>query len=70
MRELPRYEVAEALRRIADHIRGRREEFARTIAVEAGKPITAARGEVDRGVSTFTFASEEARRFARRDRAG
>jgi glyceraldehyde-3-phosphate dehydrogenase (NADP+) len=63
MRTLPRYEVAEALRRIADYLKARREDFARTIAAEAGKPITAARGETDRAVSTFTFASEEARRF-------
>jgi glyceraldehyde-3-phosphate dehydrogenase (NADP+) len=63
MRALPRYEVAEALRRIADYIKARREDFARTIATEAGKPITAARGETDRAVSTFIFASEEARRF-------
>ncbi|MCA1557598.1 MAG: aldehyde dehydrogenase family protein, partial [Acidobacteria bacterium] len=34
-----------------------------TIALEAGKPIQAARGETDRGIATFTFASEEARRF-------
>jgi acyl-CoA reductase-like NAD-dependent aldehyde dehydrogenase len=63
MRALPRYEVAEALRRIADYLKARREDFARTIAKESGKPITAARGETDRAVSTFTFASEEARRF-------
>jgi glyceraldehyde-3-phosphate dehydrogenase (NADP+) len=63
MRQLPRYEIAEALRRIADYIKSRREDFARTIAQEAGKPINAARGETDRAVSTFTFASEEARRF-------
>jgi acyl-CoA reductase-like NAD-dependent aldehyde dehydrogenase len=63
MRALPRYEVAEALRRLADHIQDRREDFARTIATESGKPITAARGETDRAVATFTFASEEARRF-------
>jgi acyl-CoA reductase-like NAD-dependent aldehyde dehydrogenase len=63
MRSLPRYEVAEALRRIADYIKTRREDFARTIATEAGKPITAARGETDRAISTFTFAAEEARRF-------
>jgi glyceraldehyde-3-phosphate dehydrogenase (NADP+) len=63
MRALPRYEVAEALRRLADYIQSHREDFARTIAIEAGKPITAARGETDRAVSTFTFASEEARRF-------
>jgi acyl-CoA reductase-like NAD-dependent aldehyde dehydrogenase len=64
MREVPRYEVAEGLRRVADYIQKRREDFARTIALESGKPMTAARGEVDRGVSTFVFASEEARRFA------
>jgi acyl-CoA reductase-like NAD-dependent aldehyde dehydrogenase len=63
MRTLPRYEVAEALRRIADYLKAHREDFARMIATEAGKPITAARGETDRAVSTFTFASEEARRF-------
>ena len=63
MRILPRYEVAESLHRFADYIRTRREDFARTIATESGKPITAARGETDRAVSTFTFAAEEARRF-------
>lgn len=63
MRTLARYEMAEALRRIADEIEARREDFARTMALEAGKPITAARGETMRAISTFTFASEEARRF-------
>jgi glyceraldehyde-3-phosphate dehydrogenase (NADP+) len=64
MRALPRYEIAEALRRIADYIKERREDFARTLAQESAKPIAAARGETDRGISTFIFASEEARRFA------
>lgn len=63
MRAAPRFEIAEGLRRIADAIRERREEFALTIAREAGKPIKAARVEVERAVSTFTYASEEARRF-------
>jgi glyceraldehyde-3-phosphate dehydrogenase (NADP+) len=63
MRAVPRHEIAEALRRVADEIKARREEFARTISTESGKPITAARGETDRAVATFTFASEEARRF-------
>lgn len=63
MRGVPRYEIADQLRRLADEIKSRREEFARTIATESGKPITAARGETDRAVATFTFASEEARRF-------
>src|SRR5918997_4741247 len=45
MRALPRHEVAESLRRVADRLRERREEFARTIALEAGKPLRAARAE-------------------------
>jgi glyceraldehyde-3-phosphate dehydrogenase (NADP+) len=63
MRALPRYEIAEALRRLADYIKAHSEEFARTMASEACKPLAASRGEVDRAVQTFTFASEEARRF-------
>lgn len=64
MRELPRHAVADSLRAIADGIRGRAEEFARMIALEAGKPIKTARAEVERGVMTFVHASEESRRFA------
>jgi glyceraldehyde-3-phosphate dehydrogenase (NADP+) len=64
MRELPRHHIADSLRLIADGIRVRAEEFARTIAFEAGKPIRAARAEVERGAMTFIYASEEARRFA------
>jgi acyl-CoA reductase-like NAD-dependent aldehyde dehydrogenase len=64
MRELPRHTIADSLRAIADRIGARSEEFARTIALEAAKPIKTARAEVERGVLTFVHASEEARRFA------
>jgi glyceraldehyde-3-phosphate dehydrogenase (NADP+) len=64
MRELPRHKLAESLRRVADGLGSRAEEFARTIALEAGKPIKTARAEVERALMTFTYASEEARRFA------
>ncbi|HVF66321.1 MAG TPA: aldehyde dehydrogenase family protein [Pyrinomonadaceae bacterium] len=64
MRELPRHAIADSLRAIADGIRSRAEEFARTIALEAGKPVKTARAEVERGVMTFVHASEESRRFA------
>ncbi len=52
---------AEILDRACDAIAARREEFARCIALEAAKPIQTARVEVDRAVSTFRFASAEAR---------
>jgi acyl-CoA reductase-like NAD-dependent aldehyde dehydrogenase len=64
LRELPRHRLAESLRLIADGIGARAEEFARTIALEAGKPIKSARVEVERAMMTFTYASEESRRFA------
>jgi len=63
MRALPRYKIAEALRRLAEIVKERREEFARSITLESAKPISASRNEVDRAVSTFEIASEEARRF-------
>ena len=39
----------------------RREELARLITLESGKPIRYARAEVDRAVVTFTFAADVAR---------
>lgn len=40
------------------------ERFARLLSAESAKPITTARGEVDRAVQTFLFAAAEARTFA------
>ena len=47
MRNLPRFEIAKGLRKIADGIESRKKEFAETIANEAAKPIKTALGEVD-----------------------
>src|SRR5579863_8509393 len=45
-RRLPAFERQRVLRRVAESIVERREEFARTLAQEAGKPIKLARTEV------------------------
>ncbi|MGB9491127.1 MAG: aldehyde dehydrogenase family protein [Terriglobales bacterium] len=58
-RRLPAFERQRVLRRIADGIHDRKEEFSRTLALEAGKPIKSARMEVDRAVFTFQIAAEE-----------
>jgi acyl-CoA reductase-like NAD-dependent aldehyde dehydrogenase len=63
MAEMPAYRRAEILAGAAARLQARREEVARTIAAEAGKALKYARIEVDRGVSTFTIAAEEARRI-------
>lgn len=64
MRRLSRFQIAKGLRKIADGIEARKDEFARTIAQEAAKPILTARGEVERGIATFAWAAGEAERFA------
>jgi len=51
------------LREISAGIQARRDEFARTMALEAGKPVRTARVEVDRAVLTFSVAAEEATRI-------
>lgn len=63
MRKLPAFERQRVLRSIAQHIGSRKEEFARTLAQEAGKPLKAARTEVERAIFTFTVAAEETTRI-------
>jgi acyl-CoA reductase-like NAD-dependent aldehyde dehydrogenase len=63
MAALPAFRRAEILGRAARLLHERREEIARTIAGEAGKALKYARAEAERGVTTFTIASEEARRL-------
>jgi acyl-CoA reductase-like NAD-dependent aldehyde dehydrogenase len=59
-RKLGGYERQRILRSIASGIENRRDELARVMALEAGKPLKAARVEVDRAVFTFNAAAEEA----------
>src|SRR6266545_1919021 len=63
---LPSHERAAILDRAAAIMRDRRQELARTLALEAGKPITQALVEVDRAVQTVTFSAVEARTLAGR----
>jgi glyceraldehyde-3-phosphate dehydrogenase (NADP+) len=62
-RRLPTFERHRVLRRVSEGIAQRKEEFARTLCQEAGKPIKLARTEVDRAVFTFTVAAEESTRI-------
>jgi len=62
-RRLPAFERQRVLRRVAETISHRKEEFTRTLAQEAGKPIKAARTEVERAIFTFNVAAEESTRI-------
>jgi acyl-CoA reductase-like NAD-dependent aldehyde dehydrogenase len=63
---LPAHQRAEILDRAAAILRERRQEMARTLALEAGKPIAQALVEVDRAIQTITFSAAEARTLAGR----
>ncbi len=58
---LPAHERAATLDRVAALLRERREDLARTISQEAGKPISTAQVEADRAVQTILFSAHEAR---------
>jgi acyl-CoA reductase-like NAD-dependent aldehyde dehydrogenase len=62
-RKLPGHKRAAILRKIAESMTAASEELARTIALEAGKPIKQARGEVGRAIGVFNIAAEEATRI-------
>lgn len=62
-RRLPAFERQRVLRQVAATITARKEEFARTMAAESGKPLKASRTEVERGIFTFNVAAEESTRI-------
>src|SRR5512132_1873762 len=63
MRKTPSYKRYEMLQGMAQRIRERKEEIARTMTLESGKPIKDSRAEIDRAIMTFTVAGEEAKRL-------
>ncbi|HEV8401313.1 MAG TPA: aldehyde dehydrogenase family protein [Gemmatimonadales bacterium] len=63
-RALPAYQRAAALHKIAEALTAERADLARTLALEAGKPITQARTELDRAIAVFKDAAEEATRIS------
>jgi acyl-CoA reductase-like NAD-dependent aldehyde dehydrogenase len=61
------HQRAETLYRLADLVNGQREELARLIAREGGKPWIDAMGEATRAVDSIRSAAEELRTFAGRE---
>src|SRR5271168_4262478 len=59
-RKMGGFERQRVLRGVAEGIEKHREELARILALEAGKTLKAARGEVGRAGFTFAVAAEEA----------
>jgi acyl-CoA reductase-like NAD-dependent aldehyde dehydrogenase len=62
-RKLASWQRAQILERVSNELAARKDELARTIALEGGKPVKTARLEVERASFTFKIASEEAKRI-------
>ena len=62
-RKLGGYERQRVLHEVSAALAKRKEEFALVMAREAGKPLKAARVEVERAAFTFQVAAEEATRL-------
>lgn len=62
-RRMPAWQRRQVLERVAEAVETRREEFARLIALEAGKPLKTARVEAERAAFTWRVAAEEAVRI-------
>ena len=62
-RDMPAFARAAALRQIAQGLEAERAELARTLALEAGKPISQARIEIDRAIFVFSDGAEQATRI-------
>ena len=63
MAAMPAYQRSDLLQKVVAGLRARQADLAQTIAAEAGKALKFARAEVERGISTFTLAAEEAKRM-------
>jgi lactaldehyde dehydrogenase len=61
--DLSAYERYELLSTTARHLEERAEEVAQIMTSEQGKPISEARGEVDRAVQTLDLSAEQAKRM-------
>lgn len=53
----------EVLRRVGDILASRKEEIARLMTREMGKPLAEARGDVQEGIDTAYYAASEGRRL-------
>src|SRR5262249_46219426 len=64
MRGIAGYDRYRFLRRAAELLESRTEDFARTISLEEGKILAESRLEVSRAVGTLTESAEEAKRLS------
>jgi len=62
-KNLPAHQRIDILKKTADIIQNKKEDYAKMISSEGSKTIREARKEVDRAINTLTISSEESRRI-------
>ncbi|MFD1017615.1 aldehyde dehydrogenase family protein [Thalassobacillus hwangdonensis] len=60
---MPPYKRYQILKRVSELLQENKEELAKNITMEAGKPLKQARTEIDRATQTFELSAEEAKRI-------
>ncbi len=63
LRSLPVYEKFNALTFISQELVANKENLAKTLSMESGKPMRYALGEIERAAQTFLIAAEECKRI-------
>ncbi|MBY7142995.1 aldehyde dehydrogenase family protein [Virgibacillus sp. NKC19-3] len=63
-KQLAPYERYEILKKVTEFLQVEKEEFAKCMVAEAGKPLKQARTEVDRAIQTIELSAEEAKRIS------
>lgn len=61
--EMSAFKVSNKLFNVVEMLEEKREEFARLLSLEVGKPINEALVEVDRSIETLRLSAEEAKRI-------
>ncbi len=61
--EMSAFKVSNKLLNVVKKLENRREEFAKSLTLEVGKPINESLVEVDRSIETLRLAAEEAKRI-------
>lgn len=63
MANMPSYQRQDILNGIASGLERERNDLAKLLALEAGKPLKYSLGEVDRAIQTYRIAAEECKRL-------
>lgn len=63
LQEMSAFKVSNKLFNVVEKLKDNREDFARLLAMEVGKPINESLVELDRSIETLKLAAEEAKRI-------